>query len=218
MESLDNPTAYRMGLVLLGVGSTFVLSSFFALGFTGTFLGKTLRAGGPVAHRCPLGPGGGGAWLVCCSAPKSKALGPLLLQAPACPWLAGEACLSHLASWLSGQVTLPFAALGTQARAGAGLERVWVEGMLLSLLCVPHSLWLRGFWAPVLMTSATCPRRSAAGGGCQSKAILGTGTERRREPRKGAQQTGAHGRCPSLRWAGSGLPGSSLLSAPGQLH
>ncbi|XP_034845649.1 phosphatidylethanolamine N-methyltransferase isoform X1 [Mirounga angustirostris] len=39
MESLDNPTAYRMGLVLLGVGSTFVLSSFFALGFTGTFLG-----------------------------------------------------------------------------------------------------------------------------------------------------------------------------------
>ncbi|XP_044939583.1 phosphatidylethanolamine N-methyltransferase isoform X6 [Mustela putorius furo] len=39
MESLDNPTAYRMGLALLGVGSTFVLSSFFALGFTGTFLG-----------------------------------------------------------------------------------------------------------------------------------------------------------------------------------
>lgn len=47
MESLDNPTAYRMGLALLGVGSTFVLSSFFALGFTGTFLGKTPRAGGP---------------------------------------------------------------------------------------------------------------------------------------------------------------------------
>ncbi|KAI5757521.1 PEMT protein [Gulo gulo luscus] len=39
MESLDNPTAYRVGLALLGVGSTFVLSSFFALGFTGTFLG-----------------------------------------------------------------------------------------------------------------------------------------------------------------------------------
>lgn len=47
MESLDNPTAYRVGLALLGVGSTFVLSSFFALGFTGTFLGKTPRAGGP---------------------------------------------------------------------------------------------------------------------------------------------------------------------------
>ncbi|XP_032287965.1 phosphatidylethanolamine N-methyltransferase isoform X3 [Phoca vitulina] len=39
MESLDNPMAYRLGLALLGVGSTFVLSSFFALGFTGTFLG-----------------------------------------------------------------------------------------------------------------------------------------------------------------------------------
>ncbi|XP_072676948.1 phosphatidylethanolamine N-methyltransferase isoform X3 [Canis lupus baileyi] len=39
MESLDNPMAYRVGLALLGVGSTFVLSSFFALGFTGTFLG-----------------------------------------------------------------------------------------------------------------------------------------------------------------------------------
>ncbi|XP_045343577.1 phosphatidylethanolamine N-methyltransferase isoform X3 [Leopardus geoffroyi] len=39
MESLDNPTAYRVGLALLGIGSTFVLSSFFALGFTGTFLG-----------------------------------------------------------------------------------------------------------------------------------------------------------------------------------
>lgn len=46
MESLDNPTAYRVGLALLGIGSTFVLSSFFALGFTGTFLGKTPRRGG----------------------------------------------------------------------------------------------------------------------------------------------------------------------------
>lgn len=39
MESLDNPLAYCAGMVLLGVGSLFVLSSFFALGFTGTFLG-----------------------------------------------------------------------------------------------------------------------------------------------------------------------------------
>ncbi|XP_062968580.1 phosphatidylethanolamine N-methyltransferase isoform X1 [Cynocephalus volans] len=39
MESLDNPLAYCLGLVLLGVGVVFVLSSFFALGFTGTFLG-----------------------------------------------------------------------------------------------------------------------------------------------------------------------------------
>lgn len=46
MDSLDNPTAYQVGLVLLGIGSMLVLSSFFALGFTGTFLGKTLRAGG----------------------------------------------------------------------------------------------------------------------------------------------------------------------------
>lgn len=39
MESLDNPTAHRVALMLLGVGSTLVLSSFLALGFTGTFLG-----------------------------------------------------------------------------------------------------------------------------------------------------------------------------------
>ncbi|XP_037347992.1 phosphatidylethanolamine N-methyltransferase isoform X1 [Talpa occidentalis] len=39
MKSLDNPIAYGVGLVLLGMGSVFVLSSFFALGFTGTFLG-----------------------------------------------------------------------------------------------------------------------------------------------------------------------------------
>ncbi|XP_047613050.1 phosphatidylethanolamine N-methyltransferase isoform X3 [Phacochoerus africanus] len=39
MESLGGPTGYRLGLALLGVGSVFVLSSFLALGFTGTFLG-----------------------------------------------------------------------------------------------------------------------------------------------------------------------------------
>ncbi|MBZ3882226.1 Phosphatidylethanolamine N-methyltransferase [Sciurus carolinensis] len=39
MEGLDNPTAFCLGLMLLGVGTLFVLSSFFALGFTGTFLG-----------------------------------------------------------------------------------------------------------------------------------------------------------------------------------
>ncbi|XP_036691709.1 phosphatidylethanolamine N-methyltransferase isoform X3 [Balaenoptera musculus] len=38
MQSLDNPLAYRVGLALLGVGGVFVLSSFLALGFTGTFL------------------------------------------------------------------------------------------------------------------------------------------------------------------------------------
>ncbi|XP_006752025.2 phosphatidylethanolamine N-methyltransferase [Leptonychotes weddellii] len=65
MESLDNPTAYRMGLVLLGVGSTFVLSSFFALGFTGTFLGKTPRAGGPRADALWVQAGAGAACLPC---------------------------------------------------------------------------------------------------------------------------------------------------------
>ncbi|KAM6175252.1 phosphatidylethanolamine N-methyltransferase [Erethizon dorsatum] len=39
MEGLDNPTTYCLGIALLGVGTMFVLSSFFALGFTGTFLG-----------------------------------------------------------------------------------------------------------------------------------------------------------------------------------
>lgn len=39
MEGLDNLTTYFLGLSLLGVGTMFVLSSFFALGFTGTFLG-----------------------------------------------------------------------------------------------------------------------------------------------------------------------------------
>uniref|UniRef100_A0A8C8ZK47 Phosphatidylethanolamine N-methyltransferase n=1 Tax=Prolemur simus TaxID=1328070 RepID=A0A8C8ZK47_PROSS len=38
-EGLDHPAAYGLGLAFLGVGSMFVLSSFFALGFTGTFLG-----------------------------------------------------------------------------------------------------------------------------------------------------------------------------------
>ncbi|XP_037019143.2 phosphatidylethanolamine N-methyltransferase isoform X4 [Artibeus jamaicensis] len=39
MDSLDSPVAHLTGLLLLGVGSVLVLSSFFALGFTGTFLG-----------------------------------------------------------------------------------------------------------------------------------------------------------------------------------
>ncbi|XP_002747928.1 phosphatidylethanolamine N-methyltransferase isoform X1 [Callithrix jacchus] len=39
MESLDTPVAHCLGLMLLGVGVVLVLSSFFALGFTGTFLG-----------------------------------------------------------------------------------------------------------------------------------------------------------------------------------
>ncbi|KAM5263487.1 phosphatidylethanolamine N-methyltransferase [Ctenodactylus gundi] len=39
MDCLDNPITYFLGLAVLGLGIVFVLSSFFALGFTGTFLG-----------------------------------------------------------------------------------------------------------------------------------------------------------------------------------
>lgn len=39
MDSLDNPSIQRLGLALLAVGILFVVSSFLALGFTGTFLG-----------------------------------------------------------------------------------------------------------------------------------------------------------------------------------
>lgn len=45
MEGLDNHTTYFLGLAFLGWGFVFVLSSFYALGFTGTFLGKTLKYG-----------------------------------------------------------------------------------------------------------------------------------------------------------------------------
>lgn len=40
LEGLDSPWAYCSGLVILAVGTLFVISSFLALGFTGTFLGK----------------------------------------------------------------------------------------------------------------------------------------------------------------------------------
>ncbi|XP_055450332.1 phosphatidylethanolamine N-methyltransferase isoform X2 [Psammomys obesus] len=39
MEGLDNSTTYFLGLAFLVWGLVFVLSSFIALGFTGTFLG-----------------------------------------------------------------------------------------------------------------------------------------------------------------------------------
>ncbi|EOB07389.1 Phosphatidylethanolamine N-methyltransferase, partial [Anas platyrhynchos] len=39
LEGLDSPWAYCSGLVILAVGTLFVISSFLALGFTGTFLG-----------------------------------------------------------------------------------------------------------------------------------------------------------------------------------
>lgn len=40
LEGLDSHWAYYSGLVVLAVGTLFVISSFLALGFTGTFLGK----------------------------------------------------------------------------------------------------------------------------------------------------------------------------------
>ncbi|XP_066520514.1 phosphatidylethanolamine N-methyltransferase isoform X3 [Hoplias malabaricus] len=39
MELMDREAVFCTGVVLLAVGSLFVISSFFALGFTGTFLG-----------------------------------------------------------------------------------------------------------------------------------------------------------------------------------
>lgn len=40
MELLDRVQVYYMGTALMLVGSLFVISSFLALGFTGTFLGR----------------------------------------------------------------------------------------------------------------------------------------------------------------------------------
>lgn len=40
LEVLDCAPGYYAGLGLAAVGSLFVVSSFLALGFTGTFLGK----------------------------------------------------------------------------------------------------------------------------------------------------------------------------------
>lgn len=55
MDSLDTPMAYQAGLVLLGAGSVLVLSSFSALGFTGTFLGKIRPHSGSREGAGPLG-------------------------------------------------------------------------------------------------------------------------------------------------------------------
>ncbi|XP_023572003.1 phosphatidylethanolamine N-methyltransferase-like isoform X1 [Octodon degus] len=42
-EGLNNTTTYLLGLALLGVGTVSVLSSFFTLGFTGSFSGDYFR-------------------------------------------------------------------------------------------------------------------------------------------------------------------------------
>lgn len=75
MESLDNPTAHCVALMLLGVGSTLVLSSFLALGFTGTFLGKSRRA--EALQQSPLDPGEEQGWVLACPQPVAPAGGAL---------------------------------------------------------------------------------------------------------------------------------------------
>ncbi|KAM4698154.1 phosphatidylethanolamine N-methyltransferase [Rhinophrynus dorsalis] len=39
LEVLETPTAYYLGLMMVGVGAVLVVSSFLALGFVGTYLG-----------------------------------------------------------------------------------------------------------------------------------------------------------------------------------
>lgn len=133
MHSLDNPTAYLVGLALLLLGGVLVLSSFFALGFTGTFLGKTPRAGG---LETTLSRSRGEAGAADCPAARDVCVSlrpPSLLQASACAWLAQEAGLSYLIQQL-----------GCQPRQG------------ISVLCLGHkpapygSAWLSGGLGPRL--------------------------------------------------------------------
>lgn len=131
MHSLDNPTAYLAGLALLLLGGVLVLSSFFALGFTGTFLGKTPRAGGlETTHSRSRGEAGAAD----CPAARDVCVSlrpPSLLQASACAWLAQEAGLSYLIQQL-----------GCQPRQG------------ISVLCLGHKpaacggAWLSGGLGP----------------------------------------------------------------------
>lgn len=100
MDSLDTPAAYQAGLVLLGAGSVLVLSSFSALGFTGTFLGKT-----------PQGPGEAPGW------------GTFPFRSHPAAWLRGQAGrwpaeLDREPGWSArgGPPCLLPAALGTPGR------------------------------------------------------------------------------------------------------
>lgn len=96
MQSLDNPAAYHVGLALLGVGGVFVLSSFLALGFTGTFLGKTLSVGGQ-------GP-----------APPNSRPQPALLSA------GGQTLKPQPAAWPPGWAGLLFLCSGLGLATGGG--------------------------------------------------------------------------------------------------
>ena len=122
MQSLDNPAAYHVGLALLGVGGVFVFSSFLALGFTGTFLGKTLSVGG-------RGP-----------APHNSRLQPALLS------MGGQALKPQPAAWPPGWAELLLLCSGLIG-AGASLALVTVWGADPSAC-----LWLWNFGAesPVL--------------------------------------------------------------------
>uniref|UniRef100_A0A4W2EFC6 Phosphatidylethanolamine N-methyltransferase n=1 Tax=Bos indicus x Bos taurus TaxID=30522 RepID=A0A4W2EFC6_BOBOX len=96
MQSLDNPAVYHVGLALLGVGGVFVLSSFLALGFTGTFLGKTLSVGGQ-------GP-----------APPNSRPQPALLSA------GGQTLKPQPAAWPPGWAGLLFLCSGLGLATGGG--------------------------------------------------------------------------------------------------
>lgn len=50
MELLDRVQVYYLGASLMLVGSLFVISSFLALGFTGTFLGKYCNSSSLSTH------------------------------------------------------------------------------------------------------------------------------------------------------------------------
>lgn len=161
----------------------------------------------------PSGSWGAGARLVGCSTPKSKALGPLLLQAPARPWLAREARLSHLATWLPGQVTLPLAALGTQARAGVGLERVWVWGdATVPALCSPLPV-AQGLWGSSPHDISNLPKKECSWGRLPEQGHLGD----RDRKEEGAQRRSPAGRgtwevpTPPMGWVRASwvLPGLS---------
>lgn len=153
MQSLDNPAAYHVGLALLGVGGVFVFSSFLALGFTGTFLGKTLSVGGqgPAPHNSRPQPAllsmGGqalkpqpAAWppgwaelLLLCSGPIGAGASLALATAggtdpSACPWLRNFGAESPVLAELDVlDIQLPVWTPGGGSRAADVLGAVGPE-------------------------------------------------------------------------------------------
>ena len=167
MQSLDNPLAYRVGLALLGVGGVFVLSSFLALGFTGTFLGKTPRAGG-------RGPA------------TTSSRPPLLLQALVCPARLGRPGSQTPSSCLAARKG------GISVCCVRAASRSWRQmGGARLLLSPPPAAPLLWGWEPSAGL-AGCPPdvnsqqlgssgRGAAlvrGWGCRGQGSRGTGAGR----------------------------------------